>query len=65
VQIVMHMDGFGAPWLKLDSFREYVKAEPVQFAGWKQFYKPKNDNPRTPISTIAKLNPKVLYIQYQ
>ena len=65
VQIVMHMDGFGAPWLKLDSFREYVKAEPVQFAGWKQFYKPKNDSPRTPISTIAKLNPKVLYIQYQ
>lgn len=65
VQIVMHMDGFGAPWLKLDSYREYVKAEPVQFAGWKQFYKPKNDNPRTPISTIAKLNPKVLYIQYQ
>ena len=65
VQIVMHMDGFGAPWLKLDSFREYVKAEPVQFAGWKQFYKPKNDKPRTPISTIVKLNPKVLYIQYQ
>ncbi|MEY2734503.1 MAG: hypothetical protein RL340_1562, partial [Gemmatimonadota bacterium] len=39
--------------------------EPVQFAGWKQFYKSRNDNPRTPISTIARLNPKVLYIQYQ
>lgn len=65
VQIVMHMDGFGAPHLKRNTFREYIKAEPVQFAGWKQFYKPKNDNPRTPISAILKLNPKVLYIQYQ
>lgn len=65
VQIVMHMDGFGAPHLKRNTFREYIKAEPVQFVGWKQFYKPKNDNPRTPIEAILKLNPKVLYIQYQ
>ncbi len=65
VQVVMHMDGFGAPHLKRNSFRQYVKAEPVQFAGWKQFYKAKNDNPRTPIAAIVALNPKVLYIQYQ
>ena len=65
VQVVMHMDGFGSPWLKQNTFREFIKAEPVQFAGWKQFYKSRNDNPRTPISTIARLNPKVLYIQYQ
>ena len=65
VQVVMHMDGFGAPWLKRNTFRQYVKAEPVQFVGWKQFYKAKNDNPRTPIAEIVALNPKVLYIQYQ
>lgn len=65
VQVVMHMDGFGSPWLKQNTFREFIKAEPVQFAGWKQFYKSRNDNPRTPIATIARLNPKVLYIQYQ
>lgn len=65
VQIVMHMDGFGSPWLKKNTFREYIKAEPVQFAGWKQFYKPKNDNPRTSIAEILALNPKVVYIQYQ
>jgi len=65
VQVVMHMDGFGAPSLKRNSFRQFVKAEPVQFAGWKQFYKAKNDNPRTTIAEILRLNPKVLYIQYQ
>jgi hypothetical protein len=65
VQVVMHMDGFGSPWLKQNTFREFIKAEPVQFAGWKQFYRARNDNPRTPISTILRLNPKVLYIQYQ
>ena len=65
VQVVMHMDGFGAPSLKRNSFRQFVKAEPVQFAGWKQFYKAKNDSPRTTIAEILRLNPKVLYIQYQ
>jgi hypothetical protein len=65
VQIVMHMDGFGAPWLKLDSFYSYIKKEPVQYAGWKQFTKPRNDNPPTPKSVILKLNPKILYVQYQ
>lgn len=65
VQIVMHMDGFGAPWLKRNTFRAYIKAEPVQFAGWKQFYKERNDNPRTSIAEILALNPKILYIQYQ
>ncbi|MBC8089023.1 MAG: hypothetical protein H7Z40_17290, partial [Phycisphaerae bacterium] len=65
VQVVMHMDGFGAPWLKRDSFYSYIKKEPVQFAGWKQFTKPKNDNPRTPRQEILRLWPTVLYIQIQ
>lgn len=64
-QIVMHMDGFGSPILKRSTFRAFIKAEPVQFVGWKQFYKPRNDNPRTTIAEILRLNPKVLYIQYQ
>lgn len=65
VQIVMHMDGFGSPVLKRNTFRQYIKAEPVQFVGWKQFYKAKNDHPRTTIAEILRLHPKVLYIQYQ
>ena len=65
VQIVMHMDGFGSPVLKRNTFRAYIKSEPVQFAGWKQFYKSRNDHPRTTIEEILRLHPKVLYIQYQ
>lgn len=65
VQFVMQMDGFGAPWLKRDSFYAYIKKEPVQFAGWKQFSKPKNDNPRTPREEILRLWPVPVYIQIQ
>jgi hypothetical protein len=65
VQFVMHMDGFGAPWLKRDSYYSYVKKEPVQFAGWKQFRKPRNDNPSTPRSEILRLWPVPVYIQIQ
>ncbi|HEX5632669.1 MAG TPA: hypothetical protein VFX50_05550 [Gemmatimonadales bacterium] len=65
VQFVMHMDGFGAPWLKRDSYYSYVKREPVQFAGWKQFSKPRNDNPPTPREEILRLWPPALYIQIQ
>ena len=65
VQVVMDMDGFGAPWLKRDSFYSYVKKEPVQFAGWKQFSKLRNDNPPTSRSEILRLWPAPLYIQVQ
>jgi hypothetical protein len=65
VQVVMHMDGFGAPWLKRDSYYSYVKKEPVQFAGWKQFTKPRNDSPPTSKPELLRLWPAPLYIQYQ
>lgn len=65
VQIVMHMDGFGAPWLKRDSYYSYIKKEPVQFAGWKQFTKEKNDKPATSRESILRLWPVPLYIQLQ
>jgi hypothetical protein len=61
----MHMDGFGAPWLKRDSYYSYVKKEPVQFAGWKQFTKAKNDNPATSRESILRLWPVPVYIQLQ
>lgn len=65
VQIVIHMDGFGSPRLKKGTYTAYVKSEPVQFAGWKQFFKARNDNPRTTIAEILRLWPRPLYIQYQ
>ncbi len=67
VQIVMHMDGWGAPWLKFDSYRDYIIKEPVQYAGFKLFYgndTKKGDALLTP-TELVQLSPKLLYIQYQ
>ncbi len=67
VQIVIHMDGWGQPWLKYDSYRDYVADEPVQFTGFKIFYK--NDTKKgDPVITppeLLYLHPKPVYIQYQ
>jgi hypothetical protein len=67
VQIVMHMDGWGAPWLKRDSYKDYVVAEPVQYTGFKLFYHndTKKGDPLLTPQELLKLNPKPLYIQYQ
>ena len=65
VQIVMHMDGFGEPWLKRDSFYRYIKEVPVLWVGCKQFTNKKNDNPPTPREDILRLYPVPLYIQLQ
>ncbi|MBA3671443.1 MAG: hypothetical protein H0W68_05405 [Gemmatimonadaceae bacterium] len=67
VQVVMDMDGWGPPWLKFDSYHDYVKAEPVQFTGFKLFFHndtKKGDAMLTP-SEVLRLNPRPLYIQYQ
>ncbi len=65
VQVVMHMDGFGPPWMKRDTYWRDIKREPVQFTGWKQFTKAKNDRPPTPRGDILRLWPVPLYIQIQ
>ena len=67
VQIVMDMDGWGQPWLKFDSYRDYEVAEPVQFTGFKIFYHNdtrKGDALLTP-PEVLKLLPRPMYIQYQ
>jgi len=67
VQLVMHMDGWGAPWLKRDSYKDYIVAEPVQFTGFKLFYHndTKKGDPLMTPQDLLKLNPKPVYIQYQ
>jgi hypothetical protein len=65
VQIVMHMDGFGAPWVKRDTYWRDIKREPVQFTGWKQFTRLRNDSPPTPRGEILRLWPVPLNIQLQ
>ena len=67
VQVVIHMDGWGQPWLKYDSYRAYVESEPVQFTGFKLFYHndTKKGDPLLTPSEVLLLNPKPHYIQYQ
>jgi len=67
VQVVIHMDGWGPPSLKRDSYAAYVYAEPVQFTGFKLFYKNdrKYGGPMMTPAQLLALTPKPLYIQYQ
>lgn len=63
VQVVMNMDGFGAPWLKRDSYHDYEYMMPVQFTGFKLFYK--NDKPMLTREEVVKLTPSPLFITFQ
>jgi hypothetical protein len=68
VQIVMHMDGWGEPDLKIGTYRHFIYGEPVQFTGFKLFYK--NDIKKAPNrmmtpEELLKLKPAPSYIQYQ
>ena len=67
VQIVMDMDGWGHQSNKLNAYHDYIQQEPVQFTGFKLFYK--NDvksgsTMLTPAQLLA-LSPQPLYIQFQ
>ena len=67
VQVVMHMDGWGAPWLKFDSYKDYVVDEPVQYTGFKLFYKndTKKGDKLLTAGELVQLKPRLMYIQYQ
>lgn len=68
VQIVIDMDGWGAPALKKNTYHTYVFREPIQFTGFKFFYK--NDLIPAPhrmmtLEEVLALTPQPIYIQYQ
>ena len=68
VQVVMDMDGWGDKILKRSTYLRYIYREPVEFTGFKLFYK--NDTKKvsdqlyTP-EELLKFIPKPIYIQYQ
>lgn len=68
VQVVMDMDGFGDKILKRSTYLRYIYKEPVQFTGFKLFYKndtkPNTTGMYTP-DELMKFVPKPIYIQYQ
>jgi hypothetical protein len=69
VQIVMDMDGWGFPAKKINTYRQFIYPQPVQFTGFKIFYK--NDTKRVGQAKemqpeqVLKLKPQPVYIQYQ
>ena len=63
VQVVIDMDGFGAPSLKRSTWRIVVQRDPVQYTGFKLFYK--NDKPMMTMRQVMDLYPSPVYIQYQ
>ena len=68
VQIVMDMDGWGPKAKKIGTYKSFIYPEPVQFTGFKLFYK--NDTLELGSILFApeellKLRPKPIYVQYQ
>jgi hypothetical protein len=53
VQVVIDMDGFGASWHKEYAYRRFISAFPVQYTGFKLFYK----NDRISRGPSGKLSP--------
>jgi hypothetical protein len=68
VQIVMDMDGWGSPTKKYTTYSKVLATEPVQFTGFKLFYKNDILPPSTRMMTpeeILNLKPRPIFIQYQ
>ncbi len=68
VQIVMHMDGWGGVANKINTYKQFIYKEPVQFTGFKLFYKHDIREAGTSLMTpddLLKLSPQPMYIQYQ
>jgi hypothetical protein len=68
VQVVMDMDGWGTKEKKIGTYTNIVAAEPVQFTGFKLFYKNDIKPPSTGMLSprqVLDLTPAPIYIQYQ
>lgn len=68
VQIVVQMDGWGSQAKKKGTYRYVVAPEPVQFTGFKLFYKADLRPPSTGLLSLEEvlaLTPAPIYIQYQ
>jgi hypothetical protein len=63
VQVVIDMDGFGAPWLKRESYDAFVAGQIVQYTGFKLFYQ--LDKPIMTAAEVLALIPAPLFILYQ
>jgi hypothetical protein len=69
VQVVMDMDGWGFPAKKINTYRQFIYPQPIEYTGFKIFYK--NDTKKVGQAKemqpeqVLKLVPQPVYIQYQ
>lgn len=52
VQLVVDMDGFGPPWMKLESYEVVIEQQPIEYHGIKLFYG-QDDPLMTPAEVVA------------
>lgn len=68
VQVIINMDGWGGQAKKIGTYKNFVYPEPVQFTGFKLFYKNDVFTPGTVLMSpedLLKLQPRPIYIQFQ
>lgn len=68
VQMIMDMDGWGSPAKKNGTYKNVVAHDPVQFTGFKLFYKNDLRAPSTRMLTPAdllSLTPQPSFVQFQ
>lgn len=68
VQMVMVMDGWGFGAKKINTYKQVIYPEPLQFTGFKIFYKNDLKAPSTRLLTpseVLELTPAPSFIQYQ
>lgn len=68
VQILIDMDGWGPGDRKFSTYNAYIAPEPVQFTGFKLFYKNDIKRPGSRLLTpaeVLELSPQPSFIQFQ
>ena len=63
VQIAVHADGFGTPEAKLSKYEILVREEPVQYGGFKVFYR--QDVPVLTPKEVLAMEPSPAVVTYQ
>jgi hypothetical protein len=63
VDLVIDMDGWGPPHMKLDTWNVVIKQEPIEYHGIKLFYG--QDDPLMPAADIMALEPTPDVVIYQ
>jgi hypothetical protein len=63
VEVVLNNDGHGIPALKRSGYHQLVQQQPIQYGGFKVFYK--KDDPLMTPEDVLELDPAPAFVNYQ